>query len=174
MAQGRSKQLADQATSDYGFLDPTLIAEAKNPQGYTPQQLAYMNTASQQSLGGSVGGVTGQANLQSARTRNAGAFQGAISSAARGAQRQLSQNALGIQENQAKLQLAERQQALASLQNLYGTEMGGGLNYLNASTGALEGENRSHPIQSAIGTGAGVLGALSGGAQTGYNIYSGK
>jgi hypothetical protein len=130
------------------YLTPTLEAEANDPQGYTPAQLAYMDTASQQSLGGSDAAVTGQANLTAARTRNAGGVQGAIGSGTRAAQRQLSTNALGIQADQAKLQQAQRQQALSALQSLYGVDEATALGYLNSSDAALEGENKSSGLNS--------------------------
>jgi hypothetical protein len=126
--------------------------------------MAYMNTASQQSLGGSVGGATGQANLESARTRNAGGNQGAIASSARSAQRQLSTNALGIQKSQADLQQAQRQQALSSLQSLYGVDESTALNYLNSSTASLHDENQSHPNQQGLQTAGTFIEDLSKGA----------
>lgn len=140
-AQNRSGALNSNAKSIYGTIDPALTAEATNPQGYAPQDLAAMNTASQQSLGGSTSGITGQANLTAARTRNAGGFQGAIGSGSRGAARQLSQNALGIQQQNANLKQAQQQTALSQLQQLYGTDLTGAANYLNQSNSALEGEN---------------------------------
>lgn len=145
-AQGRSGQTYGESQGDYNFLDPTLKAEATNPQGYTPQQMAYMNTASQQSAGGGAAATTGQANLEAARSKNAGGFQGAIGTANRGTQRQASQNALQVQENQANLQQAQKQQALQSLQSLYGTNSGAGLNYLNSSNTALNAENQGSAL----------------------------
>jgi hypothetical protein len=142
-AQQRSGQLYGESQGDYNFLDPALKEEASNPQGYTPQQLGYMRTASEQSLGGGTAATTGQANLEAARTRNAGGFQAGIGSANRGAQRQLSQNALGIEQSQANLQQAQKQQALSALQSLYGTNTGASLGYLNSSNDALNKENQA-------------------------------
>lgn len=144
--QAQQQQLSGAGSGISSFLTPTLESEATNPQGYTPQQLAYMNTASQQSLGGSTAGVTGQANLEAARTRNAGGFQGAIGSGSRTAQRQLSQNALGIQAQQANLQQQQRQQALQALQQLYGIDESTALGYLNSSNSALSDENQGSAI----------------------------
>jgi len=142
VAQSRSGQLAGNANAIYGPLTSTLWGEANNPQGYTPQQMAYMNTANQQSLGGSVAGITGQSNLQAARSRNAGGFEGAVGSGSRAAMRQLSQNAVGIQAQQANLQQAQRQQALSALQQLYGLSEQDALQYLNSSNSALNYENQ--------------------------------
>lgn len=149
-AQTASSGLRKSATGINNYLTPTLESEASNPQGYTPQQLAYMNTASQQSLGGGDSATTGQANLESARTRNAGGFQGAVGTANRNSQKQLSENALGIQSQQAQLQQAQKQQALQSLQGLYGTDSSTALGYLNSSDSALNDENQSHPVRDDI------------------------
>ena len=142
-ADAASNAIGKRATSSYNFLEPTLEGDVTNPQGYTPQQLAYMNTASQQSLGGSVAGATGEANLQAARTRNAGGYQGAIGSATRSAQRQLSTNALKVQQDQANLQQQQREQALKALQSLYGVNSTAALGYLNSSNNALGDEARA-------------------------------
>src|SRR4029077_44133 len=140
-----------------------LESEATNPQGFTPQQKAYMNTASEQSLGGSTAGVTGEANLESARTRNAGGFQGAIGSGSRTAMKQLSQNAVGIESEQAKLQQAQKQQALESLQKLYGVDEATALGYLGQSDTALADENKSHPNMEGIDTAANLISSLNKG-----------
>lgn len=140
-AQGAQKNLFNQASSLYGFLDPTLVSDVTDPQGYSTGDLTAMNTASQQSLGGSTAGITGQANLEAARTRNAGGFQGAIGEGSRAARRQLSQNAVGIQQAQANAKLAQRSQAIQALMNLYGIDQSTALNYLNSSNSALGAEN---------------------------------
>src|SRR5579871_1031737 len=144
-AQADNADLSGKGSAISSFLTPQLENEANNPQGYTPAQLAYMNTASQQSLGGSVAGATGQADLEAARTRNKGGYQGAIASSARSAQRQLSTNALGIQKSQADLQQEQRQQAISQLMSLYNVDEATALSYLNSSNSALGTENQSHP-----------------------------
>jgi hypothetical protein len=146
IGQGDSTNLWSRGTGLSNFLTPQLEQEALNPQGYTPQQLAYMNTASQQSNGGATGAITGQANLEAARTRNAGGFQGAIGSGSRAAMRQNSQNSVGIQARQADLQQQQRQQALAALQSLYGTDLSSSASFLNSSNQALADENQGSAI----------------------------
>lgn len=160
--QALNKQLSGAGSDLSGYLTPQLESEANDPKGYTPQQLAYMNTASQQSLGGSTAGITGEANLAAARTRNAGGFQGAIGSGSRAAQRDLSQNALGIQKSQADLQQQQRQQALQSLQSLYGVDEQTALGYLNQSDSALADENKSHPNQEGLLTAGTFIKDLGG------------
>lgn len=162
MGQSMQKQLSGQGTAISGNLTPTLESDIANPKGYTPQQLAYMNTASQQSLGGSVAGAVGEGNLEAARTRNAGGFQGSSASATRAAQRQLSTNALSVQQAQADLQQRQRQQAIQSLMALYGIDEQTALGYLNASTGALHDENQSHPNQQGLLTAGTFISDIEG------------
>lgn len=160
-AQSNNKQLSGAGSDISSFLTPQLEGDVNNPKGYTPAQLAYMNTASQQSLGGGAAATTGEANLTAARTRNAGGFQSAIGDANRGTQRQLSQNALGIQTQQATLQQAQREQALSSLQSLYGVDENTALGYLNSSNSALGTENQSHPNQQGLLTAGSFIKDLS-------------
>lgn len=140
-SQTDSKQLYGESQGDYNFLDPELKQQADNPQGYTPQQLAYMETMGQQSLGGGEAATTGQANLTAARTRNAGSFQGAVGTADRATQRQASQNALGVAKSQADLQQQQRATALQSLQQLYSTGLTGSEGETSLSNTALHDEN---------------------------------
>lgn len=153
--QGKGSGLSD-------FLTPKLESEYSNPEGYTPQQQAYMRTASEQSVGGGVSATTGQANLETARTRNAGGFQGAVGTANRGAQRQLSENALKVETDNAQLQQQQKQQALQSLMSLYGIDEQTALGYLNSSNSALGAENQSHPNQEGIGTAGKFIANLEG------------
>jgi hypothetical protein len=79
-----------------------------NITGFNPEEKAEMTTASNQSLGGAVGGAVGQGNLDAARTGNAGGYATALDDSVRNAGRTQSQNALGVQEDSAKL--AQQQQ----------------------------------------------------------------
>ena len=64
--------------------------------------------------------------------------------------RQLSQNALGVQEQNAQLKEAQKQQALSALQQLYGIDTGAALNYLNSSTSALGTENAGSGLKNSF------------------------
>jgi hypothetical protein len=161
VGQSTNKTLSGQGQQLSSFITPQLENEAINPQGYTPAQMAYMRTASEQSEGGSTAGITGQANLTAARTRNAGGFQGAIGSGSRSAQRNLSQNAVGLEQRNANLQQQQKQQALQALQSLYGVDEGTALGYLNSSNTALNDEEIASNQQaanaiSAVKTGAAI------------------
>jgi len=102
-------------------LIPGLEREAQNPQGFTPVQKNNMLVASQEGVGGANSGITGQANLAAARTRNAGGFARALDEAARQKGRQLSSNALGVQNEDARVALQRQQDAQHQLAGLYGT-----------------------------------------------------
>lgn len=140
-AQGLSKSYATQANNNSSILTPTLNRMATNPQGFTPQTMANMNTAAMQSIGGATAGIVGQGNLQAARTNNAGAFQPAATQAAHDATAELSDAALGVQNRNAMLQEQQRAQGLTGLENEYNTNVGAGNNALGLSTQALNAKN---------------------------------
>lgn len=142
VGQQQNKAINDEATATYGQLDPMLLESARNPQGYGNEDLASMRTGSEQSLGGSVSGISGEGNLQAARTRNRGGFQGALGEGARSAQRTLSQNAVGIAKANADLKQQESEQAIQQIMQLYGIDRATALNYLNSSNTALNSENQ--------------------------------
>jgi hypothetical protein len=118
-------------------LTPALTAEAVNPQGYSPTQMAAQTTAAEQSAGGSNAGATGGALLRAARTRNAGAAPTAIDSASRAAGQNLSQVNAGIQTRNADLQQKQKQEGISGLGNLYGENVGAANQDIGLSNSAL-------------------------------------
>src|SRR5271156_4813848 len=137
--QNLSNQLTTNAANVYGGLEPQLAARAATPMGYTPSQKASINTAAQQSAGGSTAGAVGQGGLYAARTRNAGAGQAAIGSSNRAAGADLSRNAVNTEVQSANLGQQNQRAALGGLQGLYGTDVGSGIGALNSSNTALQG-----------------------------------
>jgi len=171
-AQGLSKAYAGNANNTYSILTPTLSRMATAPQGFTPQTMANMDTAAEQSIGGATAGTVGQGNLQAARTNNAGAFQPVATQAAHDATGQLSDAALGIQNRNAMLQEQQRQQGLSGLQGLYNTNVGAGENALGLSNNALSVKNQAdaETFNNIMGTVQGIGGLGLGG----YSIYKGN
>ena len=165
---GISNQLsgttAGRANRTYNTLFPTLQRNLINPQGFG-KDLGAINTASQQSIGGSVAGAVGQGNLQAARTRNAGGFAPALDEAVRSGQRQLSQNALGVQENNAYLKNEQQQGAIRALGSLYGENMGDTLRALGLSNESLGVSNQGLGV---------ALGADKASPWTNFYDYLGK
>lgn len=155
----------------YSSIGPQLKNMAANPQGYSPEDINAMTTASNQALGGATAGVTGQAALQTARTRNAGGYSSALDSAARGAEQEQSQNALAIQGANADVKQQQQQSALGMLGNLYGTNVGATLGGYGASNAALGTQLGASPgwfqnmtsLISALGGGKGIRQGLSRG-----------
>ena len=137
-AAGQAASNAENANASniYGGLEPTLQAEASHPSGYTPMQKAQMNTAAQESAGGSESGAVGQGGLYAARTKNAGAAQNAIGSATRGAG--------------ANLANQKQQQGIQGLGGLYSSNLNAAASNLNASNNAMENEENTKSIWSKL------------------------
>lgn len=138
-----SNQLTTNAANVFGGLEPTLAARAATPQGFTPAQKASINTASQQSAGGSSAGAVGQGGLYAARTRNAGAGQAAVGASNRAAGGNLSRDAVNTEVQSADLGQQNQRAALGGLQSLNGTELSGGEGALGLSNQALQGADQS-------------------------------
>lgn len=118
-ALGSYGNATSQAGAAYGTLSPQLTQMATNPTGFTPTEKANQLTSSAQSLGGSVAGAQGYGNLQAARTNNIGGYTGALDDAARQAQVVNSQNALGVDTQDAALKRQQQQFGLAGLGHIY-------------------------------------------------------
>lgn len=140
-----NKQLGANAENIYGSLAPTLTAQMAHPEGYTPQQKSAINTAGQQSAGGSMSGATGQGALLAARTRNAGAGANAIQQSGRNASDELSKVATGTEIGSANLANEQQQNAMQGLEGLNKTELGGSLQALGLSNDALNTANQAKP-----------------------------
>lgn len=142
-AQNLSTQQNNNANALYGVLAPELLSESAHPSGFSPADLADMNTAAQQSAGGSMAGAVGQGSLLASRTRNAGTADAAIGQSARNASQAASTAALKPKLANAALKQQNRQAGMNGLQGLYGTNVGSSIGALgevapnvNANTNA--------------------------------------
>lgn len=131
-----SAGLSGNASALYGTVAPALTRDVVNPTGFSPADLAAMDTAAQQSTGGSEAAATGQGALLGARTRNAGAPMAAIAESTRTAGENLSRGALGTRIQNAMLKNTNRRAALGGLESLYGTNVSGA----NAASGQIAGD----------------------------------
>jgi hypothetical protein len=121
---------ADQTSQQYGAtgnqiastLIPGLEREANNPEGYTPEEMNNQLVAGEQGAGGANAGIVGQANLNAARNRNSAGESEVLDSAARDKTRQLSENALNVQNKSADLGEQKQMTAQKELGGLYGTD----------------------------------------------------
>ena len=119
-SQGVANTAENNTNTLFNTLFPLYEGEATNPQGFGANDLAAMNTASQQSTGGAVSGAVGAGDLEAARTHNSGSFQAAGDEAAREGMRQNSENAVNIQGENAKLKQTQQQAGLAGMAGLEG------------------------------------------------------
>jgi hypothetical protein len=115
--------LNNTAAGENAVISPVLNRQAQGGGGYTPTQTNNMLVAGEQGAGGANAGITGTANLEAARTHNAGNLSGVLDQAARQKQQTLSNNALTVQNKSADLANQQQQNALKDLSGLYGTNL---------------------------------------------------
>lgn len=105
---------AGRANDIYSGLEPIYSQMATNPTA-SPVYNSDV-TASRQALGGATAGITGQGNLEAARTRNSAGYAPALDEGMRKAGQQQSQIA-------SALPGAIQQEGLSGLGSLYGTNV---------------------------------------------------
>ncbi len=154
---------AGNAGALYSTLAPSLESTMANPQGFSPVDMAKMDTASMQGAGGSQAAAQGAGALRAARTGNIGGSDAAIAKSARTGGELASEGALSTQIKNAALKQKQREMATAGLEGLYGTNMGASVNALgqvasniNADTNA---ENASWDWTRGVGAISGLMGA---------------
>jgi len=145
-------------------LTTTLQNDVNNPIGFTPTETNNMLVAGEQGAGGANAGIAGAAGLNAMRTRNSGALSGVLDQSARIKQQQLSQNALGVQNESARLAQQKRASALGGLQGLYGTDVNAQLKAMGIQDQDLQTAiqaGNSGWLQNTMGVIGGVAGAAS-------------
>ena len=108
-------------------LVPTLKAEATHPTGFQPGDLNAMLVGGEEGAGGATGSLKSDAALTAARTHNTGSLSALTDELERGKVRQLSENALNVQGQNAALKEKQRQAGISGLEGLYGTDVNAGL-----------------------------------------------
>lgn len=129
-----------EASGISGAVIPGLEREATNPQGFAPTDVNNMLVAGGEAVGGANAGITGEANLEAARTRNAGGFASALDEAARIKSRQLSTNALDVSGRQAAEKEKQRQFAQGQLTNIMQSDRANQLRAMGLSEEAIQQE----------------------------------
>jgi len=140
-AQNLSNNLASNANALYGELAPELETEVTHPAGYSPTDLAAMDTAAQQSAGGSQAAAVGQGSLLASRTKNNGTADAAIGQSARSAGQNLSNAALKTQLSNANLKQHEQQSGLSGLEGLTNAQTGASIGALGVVPQAVNANN---------------------------------
>lgn len=118
-------------------LNPFLTSELLHPQGFSQADTTSMLSAGQAGAGGAAAGITGQANLTAARTRNSGGFGSALDAAARARTQAAAGSSEGIAADNAHLKQTQQQAGAAGLQGLYGTDSGNALKALGIQDQAI-------------------------------------
>jgi len=150
--QNQNKALYNQAMPEGIAARNFYTSELNNPQGFSPQQLSSMLTASSQSIGGSNAGAVGGGNQLAARTGNQAGLATTLDNAMRNSAKQLSGNALDIQGQNAALKQKQQQGGAQGLEALYGTNLGQSLASLGLSNQAIaQWINGANATNSAIG-----------------------
>jgi hypothetical protein len=150
-AVAQSKSALDQSTTaannaasneaqERSALMPGLESEAQNAQGYTPQQENQMLTASEQGAGGAASGVTGQANLEAARTGNSAGLTSGLDDAMRTKGQMLSENALGVKTASADLGQKKQQAAQQELGGIMSGDQSANLSALGLENTSINTE----------------------------------
>jgi hypothetical protein len=148
-------------------LNPFLQNELRSPQGYSQGAMTAMLGSSMAGTGGATSGVTGQAALEQARTRNASGFSGALDAAQRIRGQQNAQASEGIAADNAKLQQQQQQSAASGLSGMYGTDN-------DAMLKALGQQNQAIGTEASTGWLAQTSGLLGQAANAAATYYGGK
>jgi hypothetical protein len=129
-----------EASGIAGTVIPGLERESVNPQGFAPTDVNNMLVAGGEAVGGANSGITGQANLTAARTRNAGGFASALDEAARVKSRALSTNALDVSGAQAQEKEKQRMFAQGQLTDVMKSDRANQLRAMGLSDEAILAE----------------------------------
>jgi len=132
--------LGSEASGISGTIIPGLEREATNPTGFGAEDVNNMLVAGGEAVGGANAGITGEANLEAARTRNAGGFANALDEAARIKSRQLSENALRVSNANAEQKQKQQMFAQSQLSEIMNSDRANQLRAMGLSEEAIQNE----------------------------------
>lgn len=138
--QSNAANYGSNASNINAQLMPFLTQRLNNPQGFSQGDLGAMLSNALGSSGGATSGITGQANLQAGRTRNAAGLNSALDDAARSRMKTNAGTAEGIAANNAQLKQTQQSSAAQMLSGLYGTNVGAQSDANNNRVGAINAE----------------------------------
>lgn len=147
---------AGQADQSFGTIAPAYTRLTTGTAGYTPGQLADMQTSALQSTSGKLADASGLATLAAARTGNAGASTAALDDIARAGTAAVSDADLGISRDNANLEQQNMRFGLSGLTNLYGDANSAA--DANLGTAANASASRRSLTGNLIGNTLGLLG----------------
>ena len=175
-AADTGSQLGQEAQGIGSTLTPFLTEELQHPQGYSQQDTSAMLAAGMGGAGGATSGVTGQANLEAARSGNAGGFQAALDDAARSRSKASAGSAEGIAADNAQLKTQQQQDAAKGLQGMYGTDTSGMLSSMGQEAPDINAEvnaGKSGWLQNLTGLMSTINGSAQGAGSLGWKPFGG-
>ena len=179
-AQTAAQNAQQQATTTAGNLGqtaagigsqiiPGLERMTTTPPGFSPVDLARMETTAQEAAGGTASGIKGDLALRAMRNRNPAGLNAASASVAQGASRAQGNVLQDALNQNANLKEKQRMQAYEQLGGIYGTDTSGMLKAMslvpediNAEVNAGKSgwyQNLLAGIDTAAGAGSGAAGA---------------
>lgn len=174
-AGGVSSGYGTAASGISGSIIPTLTRQAQGQGvGLTPEQKNAALVSGAEAVGGVNSGLTGEANLASARTKNAGGFSAALDEAARQKARQLATVGQNVTNLNTQIGNEQQQAALKGLEGLYGTDVNAQLRaeqQQNEDLNTQLAAGRQGWLQNTMGT-IGALGELGSGVGAAKKAWS--
>jgi hypothetical protein len=137
-ANSVASEMGSNAAGIYSSTIPGLEREAQTPTGFTPEQKNRQLVAGAETAGGAAAGAGGASTLEKLRTRSPSGFSAALDEASRIKQRQLGQNTLGVENEDARLGLERQQEAQRMLQGYYNTDTGNQLKAMGLANEDLD------------------------------------
>ena len=163
-AQKNSDALTGKSNGIFSSLVPQLQAEASHPTGFSPTDLATMNTHAMETAGGATAGATGRGALLAGRTRNAGTPAAAIADAARSSTEAMARTGQEIDAQNAELKAKQQQAGLSGLQGIYGTDVGAANDSLETVAPLVNADTNAE--NASWGAFNNITGALTGAGQS--------
>jgi hypothetical protein len=193
-AQNQANQTFNSATDNaatYGSnasaiganLTPLLTQRLLNPSGYSQGDMGAMLANALGSAEGSTSGITGQANLQAARSRNDAGFSTALAEAARARTAAAAHASEGVATDNANLKQEQSNNAAKMLAGLYGTDVGAQNDALNTANNSIQTgieagksgwlQNLTSLISAINGNGTGTAAAIARYCWIAAELYGG-
>jgi hypothetical protein len=163
-AKNTAAGLGQEAGSESAALNPFFHQEMTAQHGFDPTQTNELLTAAGAGTGGATSALTGQAELEAARTRNPSGFTKSLDEVARDKQKALagSSEAIAAQDVLGAKQL--NQEGAAGMSGLYGENLKGQLGAMGQQAGDINAEVNASKT--------GWYQNLLAGIQTGADAYS--
>lgn len=136
-AMNTGANLGQQAAGINSSLVPFETQQLTHPEGYSPQDQSAMLAAGLGGAGGATSGVTGQANLEAARSGNSGGFSAALDDAARNRTKAAAGSSEGIAAQNAGVKQTQQTNAADVLGQTARADQSGMLNAMGQVSGDI-------------------------------------